>query len=386
MPKPDKNLDQIIKLQDQQHKIVKKHSKPTAILFIDLSDSTSYKFNTYLPEGISRAYHHNTLASQCVYKYGGHVIKWLGDGVLACFDLSKKNSKSEAPILCAIEFQKGLQLKNKSFPSRHQFHTKIGIHFGEDVFWSQDNDVLGKDVDITARIQARCLDDQILISQQYLDRCDMTTVRKVLDSDKEIVQCCYKNLSLRGVKTPLTLYGVVWDNQICSAHRASNDIEPLFALKNVIAKEDFIKIEKGANKVAWIMSPTLQHDLHYAKDDVISNMKRGVIYHYIVPDTMEIRTTIKRLKKLWSSEGIEVKANEEECKAFFTILPPYCVLNTVLVYDPYETSSSAIVMLPTNEVFPPSQYLYGFYISDIRGVNYYTGILAELFRSKCAKT
>jgi len=153
--------------------------------------------------------------------------------------------------------------------------------------------------------------------------------------------------------------------------------------KSIIKKEDFAIIEKATKKEAWIMAPTLEHDLYFLKDDVIKNMKRGVKYNYIVPNTIEMRTTIKKLKKIWQFNGIITDIEKKECSVNFKLLPQACVINTVLVFDPYDSKSKAILMPPTNPLFPESEYPYAILITDYHGVNYYTGKLQELFYHDC---
>lgn len=383
----DHKLEEILRLQRKQHEIVFDNSIPTVILFIDLSDSTSYKFNNYLPEGISRAYEHNNLASKIVSKYKGKVIKWMGDGLLACFDLNNKTAKSEFPLLCAIDFQRELQRKNKDIPSNHQFHTKIGIHFGN-VFWCSNFDVLGKDVDITARIQSICLRDQILVSESYLNKCDLTEALRHLElKDKEdIVKLFYKNLKLRGVGEPITLHAIIWDKDLCSSHKASGIKEGSFIYKNIIEKSDLFTIENETQNEAWIMSPTLEHDLYIAKTDVIANMKRGIVYRYLIPKTLDIKATVEKLKRIWKAAGIQTDISKRGCKAFFYFMNVPCVLNTICVYDPYESNSRAIVTTPTNPLFPSSEFNHAFYVADGHAVNYYTVMLHELMKSQCITT
>jgi Tol biopolymer transport system component len=84
-----------------------------------------------------------------ILEFGGHLLKEMGDGILASFD------NSTNAVICAAAIQKA-SIEN-------QIELRIGIHMGEVTF--ENNDVFGDGVNIASRIQPLAEPSQILISE-----------------------------------------------------------------------------------------------------------------------------------------------------------------------------------------------------------------------------
>ena len=116
-----------------------------------------------------------------VERYNGHVLEFMGDGILAGFGITDEDSyHADNAIRAAIEMQKALPDINK-WNERHGFpnHVEIGIGISTgDVFagviGSLDKfkyDVLGSNVNLASRIESYTIGGQILISQETKDEC-----------------------------------------------------------------------------------------------------------------------------------------------------------------------------------------------------------------------
>ena len=111
-----------------------------------------------------------------VNKYGGQLIKEMGDSMLLRF-----NSAQNA-VDCAGDLQKGLK-------SMYDLQLSIGIHKGEVIFFNDD--VFGNVVNIASRIQNYAHQGQILVSE--------AVANEVVRSDSMKMRClgCKKFKNIR---------------------------------------------------------------------------------------------------------------------------------------------------------------------------------------------
>jgi len=109
----------------------------------------------------------------CIEAYGGYVVQYLGDGIMALFP-----SGSVAALEAAVDMQKALRLcqeKHSELPFR--LRMSIGIHegpvalgiVGNETRW--DASIIADAVNTSSRIEAmtRVLGGDIIVSQEYLE-------------------------------------------------------------------------------------------------------------------------------------------------------------------------------------------------------------------------
>ena len=116
-----------------------------------------------------------------IEKYGGHVLEFMGDGILAGFGtVDNDDYHADNAIRAAIEMQKAMPDVNR-WNERHGFpnHVEAGIGISTgDVFAGVIGslgkfkyDVLGANVNLASRIESYTIGGQILISQETKNEC-----------------------------------------------------------------------------------------------------------------------------------------------------------------------------------------------------------------------
>lgn len=108
--------------------------------------ATLKMFKAHLAEALAPA----------VSGHGGRIIKTVGDGVLAEF------ASSVEALLCAVEFQRAMAQRNDAAGPAMMF--RIGVNAGDVV--SEDGDVFGDAVNVTARLEALAPPGGICVSER----------------------------------------------------------------------------------------------------------------------------------------------------------------------------------------------------------------------------
>ena len=130
---------------------------------------------------LNRDIHHRLIA-----KYGGKLLKEMGDGILASFE-----SASNA-VYCAGDIQKSAQEEDPDLSLR------IGIHIGDVVF--KGGDVFGDGVNIASRLEAMADPGGILVSRPVHNNI----------KNKEGIQSEFlRTEDLKNVKEPVGIFSVI---------------------------------------------------------------------------------------------------------------------------------------------------------------------------------
>jgi class 3 adenylate cyclase/pimeloyl-ACP methyl ester carboxylesterase len=108
--------------------------------------------------------HRSELIEPAIAKYGGRVVKLMGDGILAEF------SSVVAAVECGAEVQREMAQRNRGKSDARRMLLRIGIHLG-DVITDAD-DIYGDGVNIAARLEALAEVGGICISGQVYDQVD----------------------------------------------------------------------------------------------------------------------------------------------------------------------------------------------------------------------
>jgi class 3 adenylate cyclase len=165
--------------------------RPVTILFTDIEDSTRYWDTHGDVKGRLMVDQHNRLTFPVVKRFGGKIIKTIGDAIMASF------KDPDDAIKAAIGIQQVLHLmreKDRSFGLK----VRIGLHTGHAIV--EDNDVFGNVVNIAARVESKAKGSEILLSK--------TTVSKL---NKRYLHLTRKGeYELKGKRTAMVLYSCNW--------------------------------------------------------------------------------------------------------------------------------------------------------------------------------
>jgi len=134
--------------------------KLSAIMFTDI-----FGYSRMMSENENKAVQllstHDNLIEKSIDNYKGHVIKKIGDSIMAVF-----NSSSEA-LSCAVEIQTILKDYNIDKSEDDKIIIRIGIHVGDVIV--KDNDIFGEGVNVAARLEQLAEPGGICLSSAVYD-------------------------------------------------------------------------------------------------------------------------------------------------------------------------------------------------------------------------
>lgn len=133
-------------------------SKHLTILLTDIKGFTSKTSVSSRFETIELLKKHREIVVPVIEKNRGRVVKNIGDAFLAVFE-----SPTDA-VLCGIEIQDVLKKYNEDRSSGEKIEIRIAINSGE-VAVSQDGDVFGDAVNITARLESIAEAGQVFFTE-----------------------------------------------------------------------------------------------------------------------------------------------------------------------------------------------------------------------------
>jgi len=172
---------------------MEKTQEQKAVLFVDIVDSTKLYDNRGDADAQSIVSDALSLLSDIVVQYFGHVIKTLGDSVMATFD------SGDAAVEAALFMQKIFQTNQVSeLAPAGAVALRTGFVFGEVVL--DQNDVFGNAVNLAARIVAEAKSGQVLTNKETIDSLDEVLIK----SSRFIVK-----KQLKGLQAECEIYEVM---------------------------------------------------------------------------------------------------------------------------------------------------------------------------------
>jgi class 3 adenylate cyclase len=126
------------------------------IVFVDIADFTSFTAEKGDPEARALVARLTTMAGRAARVGKGEVVKHLGDGFLLAFPSAYQAVKGAMHLAQAVEREKA---KDGEFPVQ----LRIAVHAGEPLI--EGDDLLGHDVNLTARLLDHCKPGKIIISE-----------------------------------------------------------------------------------------------------------------------------------------------------------------------------------------------------------------------------
>lgn len=147
-----------------------------------------------------------SVMTEIIMRYNGTIIEFIGDSIFVVFGAPVfRNDDAQRAVACAIDMQKAtenvnLQCREHGYPEVEQ---GIGLNTGELVVGNIGSDkrtkygAVGKNVNLTARVESYTLGGQIFISESTLKVCG--PILKIGAS--QIVHP-------KGISTPIAIYEV----------------------------------------------------------------------------------------------------------------------------------------------------------------------------------
>jgi len=166
-------------------------SGPITVLFTDIAGSTAMTqaLGDAGAQKVVRA--HNRVVRDALTDHAGKEIKHTGDGIMASF------AKTTDSVAAAIQMQRETMAHNQQNPDL-PLHLKIGLNAGEPI--SEDNDLFGSTVQMSARIVDKAQADEIFVSEIIRGICEGKGYKFVNRGGYE----------MKGFSEPPTLFEVVW--------------------------------------------------------------------------------------------------------------------------------------------------------------------------------
>ncbi len=164
---------------------------PVTVLFTDIAGSTAMTqaLGDAGAQQVVRA--HNRIVREALSQWAGKEVKHTGDGIMASF------VKTSDSLDAAMQMQRECEKHREQNPDL-PLHLKIGINSGEPI--SEDNDLFGSTVQMSARIVDKAQADEIFVSEIVRGICAGKTYK-------------FENRGtypMKGFETDPTLYEVVW--------------------------------------------------------------------------------------------------------------------------------------------------------------------------------
>lgn len=176
------------------------------ILMSDLRGFTALSERTKPQILISTLNHYLEEMTEIIERYGGTIIEFVGDGILAIFGaLLLTQSHAADATAAAVEMQARMEAVNvwnrsQGYPA---LEMGIGVNTGEAIVGNVGSkrrtryNVIGSPVNLCGRIESYTVGGQVLISRQ---------TREQIAAELEIVQSL--SVSPKGAKEPLELYQI----------------------------------------------------------------------------------------------------------------------------------------------------------------------------------
>lgn len=153
------------------------------IMFTDMK-SFSKHVGKHESETLDAAWEYEKIMKSIIPKYGGKVIKTIGDAVMATF------KSAVHAVNCAKEIQSALEGK--------KLKIRIGLHLGEVAH--KEGDVFGNNVNIAARIEGKAPPGGVAVSEDLYKQVNGKVKYKLKFLSEE---------KLKNIKEPVKLYRVV---------------------------------------------------------------------------------------------------------------------------------------------------------------------------------
>jgi class 3 adenylate cyclase len=136
----------------------REHSQVLTVFFIDIVGYTNRSTRVDMSSLISLVKTFEDIVVPVISGYNGHVIKKMGDGILAVF------RHPVNAVLASIEIQDEMKNHNRYTVDEERFFVRIGLHTGPVI--KKDGDIYGDVVNIASRMESAAKPGEILITEE----------------------------------------------------------------------------------------------------------------------------------------------------------------------------------------------------------------------------
>lgn len=193
MDAQDDNVERLLKARAEIEAELRRHKTAVSVLFTDVVGSTAY-FDRYGDTaGLALLERHSDLAGQIIGEFRGHVLKKIGDSVMAAFP------EPSYAVRAAIEVQRRLLQLNQTLPDRERLQLRIGINHG--AAFLHGHDFFGDAVNVAARITKLAGPAQILVSHSVREGIWQNPEFRLVPAGKE---------PMKGKPEKEEIYEVTW--------------------------------------------------------------------------------------------------------------------------------------------------------------------------------
>ena len=175
---------------------LRSHTAPdgtVTLLFSDIEGSTAMtdRLGDLRAQEVLRV--HNDIFRQRLESFDGHEVKSMGDGFMLAF------SSARNALLCSIVVQRAFAAHNIQGTSE-PIRVRMGLHTGEAI--KEEQDYFGRNVILAARISAKGLGGEILVS---------SLVKELTESGGDIRFEGGRDVELKGLAGLTRIYPVLWE-------------------------------------------------------------------------------------------------------------------------------------------------------------------------------
>ncbi|MBI3586977.1 MAG: hypothetical protein HY088_07605, partial [Ignavibacteriales bacterium] len=168
--------------------------KLAAIMFTDIK-GFSKKMGENEVAAMQILHTHDTMMKAVVAKYGGTVIKSIGDSFMVDF------SSAVNAVKCAIDAQENFWNHNKEKSEFEKIEIRVGVHLGDVI--TVGNDIYGDGVNIAARIEAITEPTRICISQDVYNQVKKKMQIRVYNIG---------SIELKNIDEPVEVFEILLDS------------------------------------------------------------------------------------------------------------------------------------------------------------------------------
>lgn len=161
------------------------------IVFVDVAGFTTFTEQRGDEDAIKLIARLDKMIGAAIQEVQGQVVKHLGDGFLLAFPSASQAVRGAVLLTQAVRRERA---RDPGF----QTSLRIAVHAGEPLI--EGDDLLGHDVNLTARLLDHCKPDQILVSEAAKELADKR-LRKVSFGRRKIVK-------IRGLSTKVAVFPV----------------------------------------------------------------------------------------------------------------------------------------------------------------------------------